>query len=79
LENFKDYINQLLIVAATVSLIIGLCRYGIGGITDGMSIIIALIIITVVNSANNYASERKLRDLIALTEEQHVGVYRNSS
>lgn len=62
-----------------VSLIIGLLRYGAEGLTDGLSIIVALIIITVVNSANNYASERKLRDLVALTEEQTVGVYRNSS
>jgi len=79
LDNFKDFINQILIAAALVSLTIGALRYGVQGLTDGTSIIVALVIITVVNSANNYSSERKLRDLIALTEEQNVGVYRNSS
>jgi len=60
-----------------VSIIIGVIREGLAGLTDGLSILLALVIITVVNSSNNFASERKLRDLIAKTEEQDVDIYRN--
>jgi len=34
------------------------------GLTEGVSIMIALVIIFVVNSANNYASERQLADMV---------------
>jgi magnesium-transporting ATPase (P-type) len=79
MDNFDDTINKILLGAAAVSVIIGLIREGLSGIMDGVSILFALFIITVVNSANNYDSERKLRDLTALTEEQSVGVFRNST
>jgi len=46
---------------------------------EGTSIMIALVIITFVNSANNYASERKLADLVAIADKQDVAVYRNST
>jgi magnesium-transporting ATPase (P-type) len=79
LDNFDDPIFKILLAAAGISIIIGLFREGLPGIIDGLSILFALFIITVVNSANNYDSERKLRDLTALTEEQSVGVFRNST
>ena len=78
LENFKDPINQILLAAAIVSVVIGLIRDGLNGLIDGVSIFIALFIITVVNSGNNYVSERKLRDLIALSDKQEVATWRNS-
>lgn len=64
LENFGDRINQLLIVAAIVSIIIGLFREGVSGLIEGASILIALIIIITVSSANNYRSELKLNELL---------------
>lgn len=68
LENFEDPINKILLGAALVSVVVGLIKEGLSGLIDGVSIFIALFIITAVNSANNYVSERKLRDLVALTE-----------
>lgn len=63
-----------------MSLIIGYAREGFpSGLIDGVSIFIALTIISVVNSVNNYISERKLQDLVALSETQEVAVFRNSS
>jgi hypothetical protein len=42
-----------------VSIVIGVIREGFPqGMIEGTSILIALVIIIVVNSANNYASER---------------------
>ena len=59
MENFDDKINLILLAAAVVSIIIGLIREGWPeGLVEGISIIIALIIIIVVNSANNWVSER---------------------
>lgn len=53
-------------VAAIISLVIGVLKDGREGLIEPLSIVMALIIITVVNSANNYASEVKLRDLLML-------------
>lgn len=65
MENFDDPINCILLGAAIVSIIIGLIKNGFpSGLIDGLSIIIALGIICVVNSANNWISERRLADLI---------------
>ena len=67
MENFEDKINQILLVAAIVSVIIGLIKEGFpDGLVDGISIAFALIIITVVSSANNYISERKLATLVEI-------------
>jgi Ca2+ transporting ATPase len=60
-ENFDDRINQILFVAAVVSIIIGIIQHGFpDGMLEGTSILIALLIIIVVNSGNNYVSERRL-------------------
>lgn len=37
----------------------------------------ALVIIVTVTSGNNFISERRLAELLALSEEQEVAVYRN--
>ena len=78
LENFGDRINQLLIVAAIVSIVIGLFKEGINGLIEGLSIVIALVIIISVSSANNYRSELKLNELFKLEAEPQVAVFRNS-
>ena len=80
LENFEDPINQILVVAAIVSLFIGVLKDGRDGLIEPLSIVTALIIITVVNSANNYASEVKLRDLLMLSGGgSSVAVFRNGN
>lgn len=80
MENFEDTINQILCGAAIVSIIIGIVQHGLpDGLIEGTSILIALNIIIVVNSGNNYISERRLADLVNLSEKQEVAVYRNST
>ena len=77
--NFDDYINQILLVAAIVSIVIGYFREGFpNGLIDGMSIMFALVIIIVVGSSNAWDSERKLAELLAKSEEQKVAVHRDS-
>jgi Ca2+ transporting ATPase len=80
MENFDDTINKILLGAAVVSMIIGWIKEGLpDGLIEGASILIALTIIIVVNSGNNYISERRLADLVNLSEKQDVAVYRNST
>lgn len=79
MENFDDRINQILLGAAVVSIAIGLYKEGFPyGLIEGTSIAIALVIIVSVTSVNNYYSEKRLADLLALSEKLEVQVYRNS-
>ena len=80
MENFNDTINLILLAAAVVSVVIGLIKEGWPrGLIEGISIMIALVIIITVTSANNWVSERQLADLIAHQELQEIPVYRGSS
>lgn len=59
-ENFEDTILQVLIVAAFVSLAIGIWKDGIAlGWIDGLSIFIAIFIICFVTTGNNYVKEKQ--------------------
>lgn len=80
MENFDDPINVILLIAGAVSMIIGLIQEGWPkGIIEGTSIIISLMIIISVNSGNNYMSEKRLADLVNLSEKQEVAVYRGDA
>ena len=80
MENFDDPINCILLAAAIVSIIIGLIKDGFPrGLIDGTSIIIALMIIIVVNSVNNYISELRLAKLLDDSNVMEVAVYRGKS
>lgn len=77
LENFEDRILQVLLLAALVSLIIGIWENGWSmGWIDGLSIFIAVFIIVTVSSANNYAKEKQFQKLVAKSKEDHVPVFR---
>jgi Ca2+-transporting ATPase len=79
MENFDDPINVILLVAGIVSMTINLIREGWPqGIIEGLSICIALLIIISVNSGNNWISEKRLADLINLSERQEVAVFRGN-
>jgi len=79
MENFEDTINQILAVAAIVSVIIGLIQHGFPeGLIEGTSILIALNIIIIVNSGNNYLAEQRLAELVLLSDKQEVAVFRGS-
>jgi Ca2+-transporting ATPase len=80
MENFDDPINCILLGAAIVSIVIGLVKNGFPkGMIDGVSIIIALLIICVVNSVNNWISERRLAALLNSSKVQEVAVHRGSA
>lgn len=79
MENFDDPINVILLGAAIVSVCIGLIKEGFPeGLIEGTSIMIALMLIIVVNSGNNWISERRLANLVKLSDAQEVAVFRGS-
>lgn len=80
MENFDDPINRILLAAALVSIVIGLLQHGWPeGMLEGVSIMLALCIIITVSSGNNYASERRLANLVALADKQDIVVYRKGN
>ena len=65
MENFEDPINIILLIAAIVSILIGVFRDGFPqGLIEGTSICIALIIIISVTSFNNWISEKQLAEMV---------------
>lgn len=70
----------MLLVAALVSVVIGEIQHPFTakGLLEGVSIAVALTIIIVVTSTNNYISEKRLADLVALSDKQEVPVFRGS-
>lgn len=80
MDNFDDPINVILLAAACVSVVIGLLKEGFPeGLIEGASIMIALVLIIVVNSGNNWISERRLANLVKLSDAQEVAVLRGST
>jgi len=80
MENFEDTINRILALAAVVSIVIGLVQHGFpSGLIEGTSILIALNIIIIVNSGNNYMAEQRLANLLKLSNKQKVAVFRGKA
>ena len=66
LENFEDRILQILLLAATVALIIGVIQFGWAhGWVEGCSIYIAIVIIVSVTAGNNYIKEKQFQKLVS--------------
>ena len=79
MENFKDTINIILLIAAIVSLVIGILKDGFpAGLINGASILVALLIIIIVSSGNNWTSERRLAKIVESSNVQEVQVHRGS-
>jgi magnesium-transporting ATPase (P-type) len=58
MENLGDYFIILLLIAACVELVLGIWQEGWAhGWVDGVSIFLAVIIITTVNVVNSYKTE----------------------
>lgn len=64
MENFEDFILKVLIAAATVSLGLGIIHEGLAkGWIEGVAIYIAIAIILLVNTSNNYVREKQFQKL----------------
>jgi len=79
-EQLEDKVLRILILSAIIALILGIIKEGIAtGWIDGFAIIIAVLIIVTVSSANNYAKEKQFRKLMELREDRSVMLKRNGN
>ena len=79
LQNFEDPMLKILCVAAVISLTLGIAMQGLAqGWIEGFSILLAVIIITVVASGNNYMKEQQFRKLNQVASRKNINVIRNS-
>jgi uncharacterized ion transporter superfamily protein YfcC len=68
-----------LLVAATVSLIIGVVQHGWEhGWIEGTSIYLAVTIITAVTAGNNYIKEKQFQKLVSKAAEDWIPTFRGN-
>jgi len=76
-DTFDDATLQILIVAAIVSLAIGIYDDPEVGYVEGMAILSACLIVSVVTALNDYQKETQFRELSAANDEVDVLVIRS--
>lgn len=77
-EQFEDTILQILLVAAAVSLGIGIWKDGIAsGWVEGVTIYLAVVIIVAVTAGNDYVKQKQFQKLMSVSEDNSIPVIRN--
>ena len=77
---FEDFILKVLCVAAVVAMVVGIYNDGFAlGWIDGVSIIVAIVIIVVVTVANDLAKEAKFQELMQKSDVMTARVRRNDN
>jgi len=76
-DTFDDATLQILIVAAIVSLVIGIYDDPATGYVEGMAILAACLIVSVVTAMNDYQKESQFRELSAANDDIDVVVVRS--
>jgi magnesium-transporting ATPase (P-type) len=76
-DTFDDATLQILIVAAIVSLVIGIYDNPATGYVEGMAILAACLIVSVVTALNDYQKESQFRELSAANDDVDVVVVRS--
>mmetsp|Transcript_22674 Transcript_22674/g.22874 ORF Transcript_22674/g.22874 Transcript_22674/m.22874 type:complete len:1042 (-) Transcript_22674:604-3729(-) len=79
LDSFQDTTLIVLIVAALVSLVIGILEDPRKGWIEGAAILAAVIIVAAVTATNNYSKEAQFRKLNAVKDDIHVSVIRGGN
>jgi len=75
-DSFDDATLQILIVAAIVSLAIGIYDDPTTGYVEGLAILAAVLIVSVVTAVNDYQKELQFRELSAANDDVDVLVIR---
>eukprot|EP00980_Cylindrotheca_fusiformis_P031423 scaffold26343_cov181-Cylindrotheca_fusiformis.AAC.2 len=76
-DTFDDATLQILIVAAMVSLIIGIYDNPSTGYVEGCAILAACLIVSVVTALNDYQKETQFRELSAANDDVDIKVFRS--
>jgi calcium-translocating P-type ATPase len=75
-DSFDDATLQILIVAAIVSLAIGIYDDPTTGYVEGLAILMAVLVVSVVTAVNDYQKEIQFRELSAANDDVDVLVIR---
>lgn len=75
---FDELILRILCVAAIISLICGGIQDGTKGLIEGLSIVIAILIILVVTATNDYKTEKQFQSLQHKQEQTENTIKRNN-
>jgi len=76
-EGLEDKTLIMLLIAAVVSLGLGVHENPSSGWIEGVAIIIAVVVVVMVGATNNFNKEKQFRALNAKKENKNVKVYRN--
>lgn len=79
IESFDDTTVQILMVAAVVSLVIGIYEDPSTGYVEGVAILVAVLIVAVVTACNDYSKEQQFRQLAEVAEDTDVKVRRDGT
>lgn len=77
IDTFDDETVQILAVAAVVSLAVGLYENPSSGYIEGVAILLAVLIVSVVTAVNDYQKETEFQKLNKINEEADVVVVRD--
>lgn len=77
MESFEDTTIIVLVVAAVVSLAVGIYEDPSKGWIEGAAILFAVMIVAVVTATNNYNKELQFRKLNAVKDDVSVSVIRD--
>jgi len=77
-DSFDDETVQILIAAAVVSLAVGIYDDPATGYVEGLAILTAVLIVSVVTACNDYQKETQFRALSKANDDVHVMVIRDS-
>ena len=78
-ECFEDLTLKILIGAALISLVVGMIESPADGWLEGVAILLAIVIVVMVTSVNNYTKEQKFRKLNEEAQEREITVIRDGS
>mmetsp|Transcript_15428 Transcript_15428/g.38871 ORF Transcript_15428/g.38871 Transcript_15428/m.38871 type:complete len:1038 (+) Transcript_15428:159-3272(+) len=76
-DTFDDVTLQILLVAAIVSLVIGIYDDPEVGYVEGMAILAACLVVSIVTAVNDYQKETQFRELSAANDDVDVLVIRS--
>jgi len=77
LSTFEDETMKILCAAAIVSLALGVMMHGIKeGWLEGVSILLAVVIISGVTACNDYMKEKQFRKLNEVANRKNINVLR---
>src|SRR5688572_3423328 len=79
LEKFDDPVIRILIIAAVIAIISGIAQHGLGGLTEGVGIILAILLATTLAFVNEFKAAKEFDVLNQVNDEVPIKVIRDAA